>query len=261
MFETLRYETRRRLRGTALLTAAVSLYAGFVVWYFSALEGVDYEELVEQFPPAVTEAFGIEALSTIEGFLGAQVFNFLWLLGLGLYFAYAAGQLVAGDVENERLDLVLSFPVSRSRLLAERFGSLLLPIVAVNVVAGGVIYVLVAAIGETIDPAHLALVHLLSVPYLLVCAAIGVVCSVLASRAAIAERAAVGIVFVLFLVESVVGSSTAFGWIQYVSPTNYYAPTEVLVDGSYEVTDTVVLLAAFLSLLVASQVLFRRRDI
>jgi ABC-2 type transport system permease protein len=259
--ETLRYETRRRLRGTAVLTAATSLYAGFVIWYFSALEGVDYEEFVEGVPPAVTEAFGVEALSTVEGFLGAQVFNFLWLLGLGLYFAYAAGNLVAGDVESERLDLVLSFPVSRSRLLLERFGSLLLPIVVVNLVVGTVSYVLVLAIGETIDPAHLALAHLLSIPYLLVCAGVGVVCSVLASRAAVAERAAVGIVFVLFLVESVVGGSTEFGWLRYVSPTNYYAPTEVLVDGSYAVTDTAVLLAAALALVLASQLQFRRRDI
>ena len=59
---------------------------------------------------------------------------------------------------------------------------------------------------------------------------------------------------------SVVGS-TAFDWVGYASPTNYYAPTEVLVDGSFATVDTVVLLAAALVLLLVSQALFRRRDI
>lgn len=163
------------------------------------------------------EASGIEALGTIEGFLGGQIFNFVWLLGLGLYFAYAAGRLIASDIEDERMDLLLSFPVPRSRLLVEKFASLLLPLVTLNVVVGGVIYVLVLAIGESIDPVHLALAHLLSIPYLLVCAAIGVVLSVLVDRAAVAERAAIGVVFVLFLVESVVGGGSDFEWIQYIS--------------------------------------------
>ncbi|WP_436344333.1 ABC transporter permease subunit [Natronorubrum sp. FCH18a] len=261
MLETTRYETSQRVRGTAVLTAGVSLYAAFIVWYFTVLEGTDFETIAQDMPPAMIEAFGIEALGSIEGFLGGQIFNFVWLLGLGLYFAYVAGGLIASDIEDERMDLLLSFPVSRSRLLAEKFASLLFPIVTLNVVVGGVIYVLVLAIGETIDPVHLALAHLLSIPYLLVCAAIGVVLSVLVDRAAVAERAAVGVVFALFLVESVVGAGTDFEWIQYVSPTHYYDPTRVLIDGSFESIHVGVLLAAFLALLIISQGLFQRRDI
>lgn len=261
MFETARYETGRRVRGTAILTVGVSLYTAFIVWYFTVLEGTDFEALTEDMPPTMLDAFGIESLGTIEGFLGGQVFNFVWLLGLGLYFAYAAGGLVASDIEDERMDLLLSFPVSRSRLLVEKFASLLLPIVTLNVVVGTVIYVLVVAIGETIDPAHLAVAHLASIPYLLVCAAIGVVLSVLVDRATIAERAAVGVVFVLFLVESVVGGGTDFEWIQYVSPTHYYDPTGILVDGTYEALNAGILLVAFLGLLIVGQLLFQRRDI
>lgn len=261
MFETARYETSRRVRGTAVLTVAVSLYAAFIVWYFTVLEGVDIDEVYESMPPAMTEAFGIETLSTIEGFLGAQLFNFVWLLGLGLYFAYAAGGLISSDIETERMDLLLSFPVSRSRLLVEKFASLLLPLLSLNLVVGGIIYALVASIGESIDPAHLALAHLLSIPYLLVCAGIGVVFSVVVDRAAVAERAAIGVVFVLFLMESVVGGADEYDWIQYVSPTHYYEPTSVLIDGTFEPIDTGILLVAFLGLLLLGQIVFHQRDI
>ncbi|WP_254544141.1 ABC transporter permease subunit [Halomarina pelagica] len=261
MLETARYEAGRRVRGTAVLTAGISALSAFFVWYFTELEGVEMDEMLAELPPAMIEAFGIETLATIEGFLAAELYNFVWLLGLGLYFAYSAGGIVASDIERGRMDLLLSFPVSRSRLLAEKFASLLVPVVALNVVVGTVVYLLTLAIGESIDPVALAMVHLLSIPYFLACAGIGVVLSVLFDRADVAKRVALALVFVLFLVESVVASAGDLEWIRYVSPTHYYSPTPILVDGTYEPADTGVLLAAFLALLFVGQLLFRRRDI
>jgi len=261
VFETTRYETGRRSRGAAVLTVAIGLYSAFIIWYFTVLDGIEFEDVFEDLPPAMTEAFGIETMSTVEGFLGAELYNFVWVLGLGLYFAYAAGGIIATDIENERMDLLLSFPISRSQLLAEKFAALLFPILAVNIFVGGAVYVFVSAIGESIDPVYLALAHVLSIPYLLVCAGIGAVFSVAVSRAAVAERAAVGVVFVLFLVESVVGGADEYDWIQYVSPTHYYEPTLILIDGTYELVDSGILLVAFFGLLLLGQMLFHRRDI
>jgi ABC-2 type transport system permease protein len=261
VFETARYEIGRRVRGTVILTAAICLYSAFIIWYFTVLEGIEFEDVFADLPPAMMEAFGIESLSTIEGFLGAELYSFVWVLGLGLYFAYAAGGLIATDIQNERMDLLLSFPISRSRLLVEKFASLLFPIVAVNIFTGGAIYLFVSAIGESIDPRYLVLVHALSIPYLLACAGIGVVFSAVVSRGAIAERGAIGVVFVLFLVESVVGGADQYDWIQYISPTHYYEPTPILIDGTYELVDSGILIVAFFGLLLLSQVLFHRRDI
>jgi ABC-2 type transport system permease protein len=261
MFETVRYETRRRIKGTVYLSLAISVFAGFIIWYFTVLEDVPIDEVFEELPPAMREAFGIQSLSTIEGFLGVEVYSFVWVLGLGLYFAYVAGGTIASDIESERMDLLLSLPVSRARLLAEKFAALLLPVVGVNVVVGMAVYGFVSAIGESIDPTYLALTHLLSIPYFLVCAALGMVFSVVVSRAALAERGAAGMVFVLFLVESVVGGADEYDWIQYFSPTHYYEPTSVLIDGTYDLIDSGILLVAFVGLLLLSQILFQRRDI
>lgn len=261
MFETTRYEMSRRVRGTVILTVGLSLYVAFIIWYFSLLDPSAYEQIAESLPPAMLDAFGMQSIGSIEGWLGGQIYTFLWLLGLGIYFAYASAGVIAGDIESDRMDLLLSFPVSRSQLLAEKFASFLLPLISLNVVVGGVTYGLVLAIGETIDPMHLALAHLLSIPYLLVCAAIGMVLSVLVDRAAVAERAAIGLIFVLWLVESAVGAAEGFAWIQNISPTHYYSPTPVLIDGSYELVDIGILIATFLSLLIVSQILFQRRDI
>lgn len=261
MFETARYEASRRLRGTAALAGGIAVLVAFFVWYFSVLDVEGLTQAMESLPPAMLEAFGIETIATIEGFLAAEVYNFVWVLGLGLYFAYAAGGLIAGDVERDRMDLLVSFPVSRSQLLIEKFSALLVPIIVVNIVVAAVVYGGAAAIGESIDLGHLVLVHALSIPYLLTCAAIGTVFSVIFDRADVAKRAAIGLVFALFLIKSVTANAEGYEWIQNVSPMHYYEPTPILIDGTYQLANVGVLLVVFTVLLIGSQVVFQRRDI
>ncbi|WP_331234281.1 ABC transporter permease [Natronorarus salvus] len=261
MLETARFEGKRRVRGTAILAVGLSLYSAFIVWYFTVWEGAEIEDLFQEMPPAMIEAFGIAELGTIEGFLGGQIYTFLWLLGLGTYFAYTGAGLVATDIERGRMDLLAVFPISRAKLLTEKFIALLVPLLVLNVVVGIVIYVLVIAIGESIDPARLFMVHALSIPYFLVCAAIGMILSVVVDRASIAERGAIGLIFLLWLGESVVSGTGDYDWLAYLSPTHYYEPTPILIDGSYDPIHSLVLVGVFVVLFVAGIILFKRRDL
>jgi len=256
-----RYYGRRRLRGSAVLAAGLSVLAGlYVSMYPTVSAGVDLDAYVENLPPAVRAAFGIQSLGTIEGFLAAELYAFGWVLLLGLYLAYAAASLVAGDVEDGRIDLLLSLPVSRRRLLLETFASILVPIAVVNVVVPPVVYAGVLAVGESIAVADLLAVHLLSVPYLLTTVAIGLAASVAFYRASVAQRVAVGIVFGLFLVESVT-TETDVSWLGAISPTRYYDPTAVLVGSEWDLAGAGLLAVAAAVVVVASNEYFRRKDV
>lgn len=261
MFETFTYETDRNLRGTAIFVVLVSLYTAFIVALFPSFKNVDIEQIIEAYPEVVRQAFGIQAIATVEGFLAAQIYTFIWVLLLGLYFAYQGGSLIATDIERDRMDLLLTLPLSRSQLLVEKFASVLVPILALNIGVGAVIYGVVFAVGESIDLGSLAMVHLLSIPYLLTCTAIGVILSVGVARADIAQRAGIGIVFALYLVESVAASADGFEFLQYVSPTHYYKPTEILVQEATALTDAGILTATFLVLLLGSVLIFKQQDI
>jgi ABC-2 type transport system permease protein len=130
----------------------------------------------------------------------------------------------------------------------------------VNVVMPVFVYFGVVAIGESISVADLVMVHLLSIPYLLTTAAIGLVFSVVFDRTSIAQRAAMGVVFGLFLVESVV-TDTNFSALGALSPTRYYDPTAVLVGSQWDVTGAVILLVAATLLVLVGRTLFQRKDI
>lgn len=261
MFEILGYYARKRVRGAAALTVGIAILVGLYVWMFPTISGsVDLDEYIEAWPPALREAFGLEALGTIEGFLAGELYSFVWILLLGLYLAYLAASLIADDVERDRMDMLLSLPVSRARVVLEKFGSLLVPIVVVNAILPVVIYVGVTLIDESISVVDLLAVHLLSIPYLLTTAGIGLACSVYFNRASIAQRAAMGIVFGLFLVDSVV-ASTDYEWLGLISPTRHFDPTAVLVHSDYGLVGALVLSLVAIGLVAGSVAWFSRKDV
>ncbi|NHN47655.1 ABC transporter permease [Halostella sp. JP-L12] len=261
MLEIARFDGRKRLKGALAMTVAIgALTAMYVALYPSVSASADLDQLLEAYPPALREAFDVRTLNTIEGFLATELYAFAWVILLGLYFAYAAAGLVAADVERGRMDVLLAMPVSRSRVVLEKFASLGVPLVVANTLIPLVVFASTYAVGEEIGVVDVLAAHALSIPYLLACAGIGLVASVALDRASLAQRVAAGAVFGLFLFESLV-SNTEYEWVGGISPTRYYSPGDVLVDGTYDLAGSVILLAGTAALVLASREWFRRTDI
>jgi ABC-2 type transport system permease protein len=257
-----KYEARQRLRGTLTLLVVLSFYLVLLVWLYPSIEtaGSAIEEYAQALPESIQAAFATESIATIGGFLAAEIYQFIWILMLGLYVTYLGGGLIAADIETGRIDTLLATPVSRTQVVVEKFLSLLVPILAVNVLMPVVVLGAVLSIGESLPAVDLVVLHAFSVPYLLVAAAIGLFLSVLFDRADIAQRAGLGVLFALFTLETVT-TGTDVEWLGALSPTRYYDPAAIIVDGEYDLAGALVLLAATLGLLIASAEWFRRRDL
>lgn len=262
MPDVTRYEAGRRVRGTLALTLGLGVFGLMMIAIFPSISasGVDFEAYAESLPPAIQAGFNVSSITTIEGFLAVELYQFLWLLLLGLYLAYAGGGTVAGDVESGRAELLLAAPISRARFLLEKFLSLFVPVVVLNLVVPLFVYGGVIAVGESLSAVDLVAVHVLSVPYLLVCGSLGLVLSTLVFRSDVAQRGGIALVFALFLLDSIT-ADTDYEWLGTLSPTRYYDPTEVLVESTYDVAGATVLLVAAILLVYASVAVFRRRDL
>jgi len=239
------------------LSAFSALYAAF---FPSVTEGIDLDQYAETLPPVFVEAFGLRSLGTIEGFLATELYQFAWVILLGLYLAYSAASVVASDVESGRMDLLLALPVSRARIVGELFLALAPGIVVINAVVAAVTWLATGVIGHQVAALDLVAVHALSLPYLFACAGIGLAFSVAADRESVAQRGAAGTVFSLFLVESLL-AGTDYAWVGAVAPMRYFDPTAILVDGTYDAAGAAVLAGATLALVAASQLYFRRKDV
>ncbi len=262
MATVLKYEARRRGTGTAVLLVLLSLYLLLIVGLFPSIEAAagSFEAYVESLPAAFQESFAVESITTIEGFLAAEVYQFVWVLLLGLYLAYLGGGMVAGAVETGRIDLLLATPVSRKRVLVETYLAALVPILALNIAMPVVVLGGIIVIGESLSIADLVALHAFAVPYLLLTAAIGLALSVVLRRSDLAQRGGLALIFMLFVLDSAT-AGTEVEWLGALSPTRYYAPADILVDGSYDVGGALLLLAAAAFLVLASGEYFDRMDL
>lgn len=261
MFETTRFESERLFPSAAVIAVGLAAFGGMMTLIAPGILGdVDMEALFEQFPPALVEEMGLQHMGTIEGFIGIELYQYVWLLGLGAYVAYLAAGSIAEDVETGRMDTLLAAPISRRQLLFEKYLALLTPILIVNVVVFLGVSGAVSLIDESIPLADLAAVHLLSVPYFLACGAFGMLVSVAAPRRIVAEGVAAGAIIGTFLFETLV-SNTDLEWLGGVTPMRYYDPLRILTESAYDLVGAAILLAAAVALLFGGAWLFEEVDV
>lgn len=260
MSEVFFSEVRRYRRGSLVL---VGVFALLSAMYFSMFPEFadEAEEVAELFPEAIFDMFGITALHTIEGFIAAEIYAFFWVVLLGIYFAYTAAGSIAGDIETRKLDLTLTNPISRESVMAQKIAALIVPLAILNLTVPVIVYVGGVLIDEPINPVAIVMVHLLSVPYLLACAGVGMVLSVMFDRKRTPQAIALGLVFVLWLVEAASNMDDDLEWVGYFTPARYYDPTAILVDEEYAMFDAGVALLMFAVLVLVAVALFLRRDI
>lgn len=260
MTTIVRQESRGLVRGTLVLSG---IFVLITVFFLAAFPGFAEEpEVIEDaFPSHIAALLGFEQMHTIEGFAAGYIYPLVWVVFVGIYFAYESAGMIADDIQNRRMDLLLSNPVSRESVLLQKFASLWVPLVILNTTLYFVLLGGVWLIDESFDPVTLLMVHLLSIPYLLVCGAIGIVLSVVIDRTRTAQVGAIGVVFMLWLFEGLTHMDPDYEWVGGIAPTRYYDPTDILVHEEYAFVDAGVLLVAFGVLLALATIAFVRRDI
>ncbi|WP_265108382.1 ABC transporter permease [Halosolutus halophilus] len=262
MFEIARYDGEHRLTGSAVLGVGMALLAALVIWVYPSFGEAfeDADALLEAYPEQIIQLFDVQTMASLEGFLAFELYMFGWIILLGLYVAYATAGVIADDVERGRMDLLLSMPISRARVVGEKFGAMVVPIVVVNLPTPFVVYVGSRLIDHPVAASDVLAVHLLSIPYLFACAGIGLLASVVFDRTSIAQRVALGVTFGLYLFESLLAEtdSEALGAI---APMRYYDPNAILLDGQYDFAGVGALLAMTIGLVLLSQFWFVRKDL
>ncbi|WP_435077964.1 ABC transporter permease subunit [Halococcus sp. AFM35] len=263
--DVLRYEGEHRLKSALGISVAFALLALLFVASAPLITtnvaaSAQFKQVMAELPQPFIEAFGLESMTSLEGLLAGEFYTLMWAVFFGLYLAYSAAGSIRSDIDEDRMDVLLANPVSRTSVLIEKFLALLVPILVASVLTPAAIYVGTLFIGPSIAIEELVMVHVLAVPYLLCCGAIGLVLSVLLDDTDTAQNAAIGVLFALYLLQSFI-PVTEYGWLANIAPMTYFDANEVLLEGTYDFTSAAILLAATLVLLAVSQFHFTRMDI
>lgn len=133
-------KTVRELRWPVFWTAlGLGVLGGYFMWIFEAFTGtIDFQSMLDAFPPAIKALIGgtVIDLSSPTGFLNMELYPLILPLVLG-GFAIAMGSgATAGEESRGTLDVLLSEPIQRWRVVTEK---VLAMVIATAVVAAALL--------------------------------------------------------------------------------------------------------------------------
>lgn len=251
------WDQRRALLGWSIGFVAVAMmYAGF--FQFAATP--EYQELIESMPAGLVEGFGWDDISSPAGYLGSTVYG---LLGSALIAVMTIGmgaKAIAGSEEDGSLEVLITMPVTRTKVVIDRTVALLLA-----ALGGGVaVFIGVLAVREPADidisigllaaaSLGLALLGLLFGAFtIMVGAFVGKRGLVIGVGAAFAVLG--------FLVNALAPQVEQIAWLENLSPFHWYDATGTLGDG-LDWGLSLLMVAVAVTFVAIAVLAFNRRDV
>ncbi len=265
IFATIYKELRQR-RWAILSYCLIAL--GFV-WMYMAIfpsfqeESAKFNELLEAYPKALLEAFNIKDLSfsTIEGYISAEHFSFVWPIMVILLMLSIAGQAIAGEIERGTMAIALSMPISRLKIFVSKYLAgiaVLFVFCAFSILS---LLPLASLIGLDINTQNVWLVMLISFLFGWVVFSAGLMVSSFASERSKVYFTLGGGLLVMYVINIVSGLIEAAEKLQYASIFYYYAPSDALVKGEVDSLAIVIMASTAIVCTAIGAIAFTRRDI
>ena len=222
-------------------------------------------QLMQQLPENITKTIGDDflALATVEGAASFGLNHPLTLVILCLAAILIPSRHIAGEIENGTLELVLSFPIRRTRLMLNLYASAL------------VLLFLIIFCGLCASLASIAIFHQLTFELFLqmlkVCTNLWLLIALIISLTMVLSSyekegnkvgvRVAGIVLFFYLLHYL---STVWDALRFSKPFNifsYYQPKDLMSGDRSILLHLVVLLSLILICLLVSLFQFNRRDI
>ncbi len=255
---------RDQRRSLVIWAASVAGYVVMMASLFPSIReaSADMQGYIESMPEAFRRAFMGEStdFSDAVTYLDGELFSFMTPLFVLIFAIGLATAQVAAEEENGTLSLLLAYPISRRRLLAQKYGVLLVGTAAlcgahlVTMVACDALVGLGLRAGDVLA-AHLGLMLL----------GLSVATVAFATGAATGRRGptiAVGaaVAAVAYLLNIVAQLVDALHWARWLSLFHYYGGAEPLRLG-FRPAHAAALLGVTAGAALVAWLAFERRDV
>jgi ABC-2 type transport system permease protein len=235
----------------------LGLMSAFIVAIFPSVEDA-LSKAVADYPPALKEAFGIGGLTNVEQYLQAEMLSLIIPLALGYLAVRAVASGLSGASETGRLDVLLSAPISRRRLVAASFLATAIELLAVLVITGLLTMLgsLLSGAGLSVGPAVAGFANVW--PLALIFAALGIVATGFSLRTSVVTGSVAGVLVSMYVIDLIGRLDPGLSGIRYASVFKYYG--NAIEEGIEPLAFCGVLVAAVV-LAALGAWLFDRRDL
>ena len=236
----------------------VLMYSAF--WPSVHANAGQFSRYIEKLPEAIRNMMGGANFGTPEGYVQTELFSLLGPILLLVYAIGAGARAVAGEEEGGTLDLLLSAPVSRRRVLLDKFGSM----VWATLLLGAVMCLSLMVLGPVYD-LHLPLQGLAAATLNLFLLALAFGVIALSVGAATGSRSVAvglssGLAVITFVLNTLAPSVDALRPFRFLSTFHYYSGHAPLTHG-WGGMDILVLAGISAVALVIGLITFERRDL
>lgn len=153
VFERSFHEQRHALTGWAV--GLVGFAVVMLAMYPTVRGNEQFSKLVEAYPKALQELFSLADYTSGAGYLRAEVFSFVGPLLVVIFGVLWGGDVVAGEEDRGTVDLLLANPVSRRRVVLEKWGAVLLGVAVATAALGATLALGSLAVGLHVSAAAL----------------------------------------------------------------------------------------------------------
>lgn len=195
-----------------------------------------------------------------EGYLSSQIFYLMMPLLLGIMSITLGSSLIAREEKEGTIELLLSRPVSRTKLLIGKVISGLIIIGVVSSVGLAIVLIMSKAVEIPVATINIGLTMFASIMVALSFGAIAFAITMFGK----ARVASVGLSTLIalggYIIVSLAGGATWLKWPSKVFPFYYYHPAEILKD-TYNWQNMLYVIGVIAACVLVSWFAFRRRDI
>jgi ABC-2 type transport system permease protein len=260
MQQMLRGGRRALAAWAAALAALVALYA--VMW--PSIRGNSrWQELFNTLPQtyrAIFTAGGQVDLSTPAGYLGIELMGFLGPALMAVYAISTGAAAIAGEEGRGGLEVTLSAPVARGRVLTERAAALLVELAAVAAATGLALWVFSLAFGMHLSVAAIAAAAAALGLFGLFTGALALAVGAATGSATLARGLAALVAVASYLINALAQVTSSLRAARPVSPFYLLFGNEPLQHGLRAV-GALGVLAIALVLVAVGGIIFARRDL
>lgn len=253
-------KTASEFQGLLVITMMIMFYLGILEPLFYGLISDDFKDLVASFPDALVAMVGGADMSTVQGFLQAEIFSITAPIVVILVTAVMGARALAGEEENQTMGLLLGNPITRSRLIVEKSIAMVIYAVGLGIVTFGGTWIGTLLAGLDVTWANLAATCALATLMGLVFGGLSLAIGAATGLPRLATWATAGVGVVSYFVFSFFPLSESLARLANFSPFDLYLGSDPLNNGMAW-GDAAILVGLFLAFVALSIPLWSRRDL
>jgi len=239
---------RRYFKLTTVFAICMALVCFLLSALFPKMDIKNAELISSSWPDIMKNLFGdlLYAFTDISGWLYLEIFHITFRTFFGILSSLLTSIIIAEEIENRSIDILLSYPIDRIELIISRIiGLIMLLFSSILLAILGSIFGIITS-GQSLDLSKVLFVFLTGFLLVINFSSVNLFISIIFSNKILSIIITLGIFSEMFLYEELLVKIVPFLSKFSFSFFHYYKPENILIHNLFSIINLVILILIFI---------------